>query len=62
MYLLTLLIYVSKVLEENSVDPDQTDPTGSVWSGSTLFEQKASKYFYRWQKQMNFCVIGAKRV
>ena len=21
----------------NSVDPDETDPSGAVWSGSTLF-------------------------
>ena len=23
----------------NSVDPDQTDPVGAVWSGSALFAQ-----------------------
>ena len=27
------------------MDPDQTAPTGAVWSGSTLFDQEASKTF-----------------
>ena len=30
-------------MQENSVDPDKTAPTGAVWSGSTLFEKDASK-------------------
>ena len=29
-------------IEVNSVDPDQTAPTGAVWSGSTLFVYEAS--------------------
>ena len=29
-------------VETNSVDPDQTAPTGAVWSGFTLFDQEAS--------------------
>ena len=24
-------------IQANSVEPDQTDPRGAVWSGSTLF-------------------------
>ena len=28
--------------EANIVDPDQTAPTGAVWSGSTLFIYEAS--------------------
>ena len=31
--------------EATSVDPDQTVPTGAVQSGSTLFDQDASKTF-----------------
>ena len=41
----------------HSVDPDQTAPTGAVWSGSTLFDQKASQTF----KQTTFFLIGALR-
>ena len=29
-------------IEANSVDPDQTAPTGAVWSGSALFVYEAS--------------------
>ena len=29
-------------IEANIVDPDQTAPTGAVWSGSTLFVYEAS--------------------
>ena len=29
-------------MEANIVDPDQTAPTGAVWSGSTLFVYEAS--------------------
>ena len=29
-------------IEANSVDPEQTEPMGSVWSGSTLFATEAS--------------------
>ena len=29
-------------IEANSVDPEQTDPIGAVWSGSTLFATEAS--------------------
>ena len=29
-------------MEANSVDPEQTAPTGAVWSGSTLFVIEAS--------------------
>ena len=29
-------------IEANLVDPDQTAPTGAVWSGSTLFVCEAS--------------------
>ena len=35
-----LLVNIS--IEANSGDPDQTDPTGAVWSGSTLFVKEAS--------------------
>ena len=32
-------------IEANSVDPDQTAPTGAVLTGSTLFVKKAPKAF-----------------
>ena len=43
MYLIAWLIIVSN--EANSVNPYQTAPTGAVWSGSTLFFDKASETF-----------------
>ena len=42
------------------MDPDQTAPTGAVWSGSTLFDQHASKTFQQRTKADDFAVIGAK--
>ena len=38
------LSYIADKLskEANSVDPEQTAPIGSVWSGSTLFAIEAS--------------------
>ena len=56
MYLITLL--VNGRIEANSVDPDQTAPTGSLESGSTLFVEEASKTF----QQTTFVVIGTLRV
>ena len=53
IYLLTLLINVST--QANSVDPDQTAPVGAVWSGSTLFDQEASKIFQQMAKAAEFC-------
>ena len=44
------------------MDPDQTAPTGAVWSGSILFVEKALKHFSKQQKQKTFIVIGALRV
>ena len=38
----------------NIVDPDQTAPTGAVWSGSTLFVYKAS-YILVDDKKHTFC-------
>ena len=52
-YFLTLFTYVS--IEANSVDPDQTVPLGAVWSGSSLFDQEASKTFQQTPKADNFC-------
>ena len=42
-------------IEANNGDPDQTAPTGTVLSWSTLFDQEASKKFH----QTAFVVIGA---
>ena len=33
---------INTSIEANIVDPDQTAPTGAVWSGSTLFIYEAS--------------------
>ena len=30
-------------IQANSVDPDQTAPRGTVWSGSTLFAKMTTK-------------------
>ena len=35
----------------NNVDPDQTDPRGAVWSGSTLFAKMTFKITSRWQSR-----------
>ena len=32
-------------IESNSVDPDQTAPTGEVWYGSTLYVYEAPSIF-----------------
>ena len=45
----------------NSVDPDQTAPTGAVWSESALFVQTyLSQYtnFYSNYKYLNFSTIS----
>ena len=42
-------------IEANGVEPDQTAPTGAVWSGSTLFDQKVSKTFQQITKADRFC-------
>ena len=34
-----------------SVDPDQTAPKGTVWSGSTLFAEMTFKFISRWQSR-----------
>ena len=45
-------------LGANSVDPDQTAPTGAVWCGSTLFDREIFiKCFSRLHKQMTSVVI-----
>ena len=48
IYFLTLMSNVS--VEANSVDADQTAFTGAFWSGSTLFDQDASKTFQQTTK------------
>ena len=42
-------------IEVNSVDPEQTAPTGAVWSGSTLFAIEASLTFQQTRKADDFC-------
>ena len=44
-------------VEANSVDPDQTAPTGAVCSGSTLFNQEASLTFQQTTKADNLVVV-----
>ena len=43
------------IIEANSVDPEQTAPTGAVWSGSILFAIEASQTFQQTRKADNFC-------
>ena len=44
------------------MDPDQTFPTGAVWSGSILcLTSRLLKHFSRCQNHMIFVVIGALR-
>ena len=52
-YLLTLLTNLS--IEGNSVDSAETAPIGPVWSGSTLFDQEASRTFRQTTKSDNIC-------
>ena len=42
-------------IEANIVDPDQTAPTGAVWSGSTLFVCEASNILVD-DKKLNCCI------
>ena len=37
-------------IEANSMDPEQTAPTGAVWSGSALFAIEASLTFQQTRK------------
>ena len=42
-------------IEANRVDPEQTAPIGSVWSGSTLFAIEASLTFQQMWIADDFC-------
>ena len=57
IYFLISLTDVS--IGSNSVDPDQTVPTGAVWSGSILFVNDASRTFQQTIKTDDFVLIGA---
>ena len=46
-------------MEANIVDPDQTAPTGAVWSGSTLFIYEASKSLVD-DKNIHFVIMRFK--
>ena len=41
--------------EANSEDPYQTAPTGAVWSGSSLFDKEALRYF---NSRQNHTIFG----
>ena len=41
-------------MKANSMDPDQTAPTGAVCSGSTLFVKGALKRFQQMKNQVTF--------
>ena len=43
----------------NIVDPDQTTPTGAVWSGSTLFVYEASNILVD-DKNIAFVILRYK--
>ena len=45
--------------EANIVDPDQTAPTGAVWSGSTLFVYEASNSLVD-DKNIHFVIMRFK--
>ena len=49
-------------IQANSVDPDQTAPKGTVWSGSTLFAKMTFKIHKQMTKQTTIDVTGALRV
>ena len=44
-------------IEANIVDPDQTAPTGAVWSGSTLIVFEAFKWT---TKNIHFVIMRFK--
>ena len=46
-------------IEANIVDPDQTAPTGAVWSGSTLFVCEASNILLD-DKNIRFVIMRCK--
>ena len=58
-YLITEKVNIS--VEANSVNPDETAPTGTVLSESTLFAKEVSKTFQQKAKADDFAVIGALR-
>ena len=49
----------NKGKEANIVDPDQTAPTGAVWSGSTLFVFEASNILVD-DKNIHFVIMRFK--
>ena len=46
-------------IEGNIMDPDQTAPTGAVWSGSTLFVYEASTILVD-DKNIHFVIMCFK--
>ena len=46
-------------IEANIVEPDQTAPTGAVWSGSTLFVYEDSNILVD-DKNMHFMIMRFK--
>ena len=50
-----IMLLVNVSIEANSVDQDQTAPTGAICSGSTLCVKEASKKFQLKAKADNFC-------
>ena len=48
-------------MEANTLDPDQTAPSGAVWSGSILFTKfQASKVHKQMKEPTTIVVIGGK--
>ena len=52
-------MYINISIEENIVDPDQTAPTGAVWSGYTLFFYEASNILVD-DKNIHFVIMRFK--
>ena len=51
------VVCLCRLLKANSVEPDQTAPRGTVWSGSTLFAKMTFKITSR-QQLLWFTVYG----
>ena len=58
IFLQTFQIYFC--IQANSLDQDQTAPSGAVWSGSTLFAEMNFKITSRWQNRRQLLFKGLK--
>ena len=47
-------------MEANTMNPDQTAPTGAVWCGSMLFAIKVTKIHSRWESRQQLLWMPGK--